>query len=54
MEINDYPNKKDKDLWDSEGMYNTDKFEGDIANDVGIIDLANIILAKCIHSFIIY
>lgn len=21
-------------IWDSEGMYNTDKFEGDIANDV--------------------
>lgn len=37
MEINDYPAYKNNSIennWNSEGMYNVDKFEGDIANDV--------------------
>lgn len=37
-EINDYPSKNTLDstneVWDSDAMYNADKFEGDIANDV--------------------
>ena len=31
MELDDSPNESD---WDSEAMYNLDKFEGDIANKV--------------------
>ena len=31
MELDDSPNELD---WDSEAMYNLDKFEGDIANNV--------------------
>uniref|UniRef100_A0A915D7Q1 Metalloendopeptidase n=1 Tax=Ditylenchus dipsaci TaxID=166011 RepID=A0A915D7Q1_9BILA len=39
LEINDYPYNKDNNVkaensWDSEAMYNFDKFEGDIANDL--------------------
>jgi len=40
LEINDYlqhkgggRGKEEDSLWDSEAMYNPDKFEGDIAND---------------------
>ena len=34
MEREDNPIAKDDSDWDSEAMYNLDKFEGDIANDV--------------------
>jgi hypothetical protein len=36
------------DLWDSDAMYNADKFEGDIANDVGYsMKLINLCSDKC-------
>lgn len=41
MELDDSPNESD---WDSEAMYNLDKFEGDIANKVNF--LLEVILGK--------
>ena len=32
-------NTEQGDIWDSDAMYNTDKFEGDIANDVRAVEI---------------
>ncbi|KAI1732146.1 astacin (Peptidase family m12A) domain-containing protein [Ditylenchus destructor] len=50
IEINDYPYNKNTvdrhDSWDSEAMYNPDKFEGDIANDATLGECENSIRTK--------
>ncbi|KAL3095861.1 hypothetical protein niasHS_005620 [Heterodera schachtii] len=40
LELEDNPKKGGRTDWDSEAMYNTDKFEGDIANDLNASTVA--------------